>query len=783
MQFNYEGSFFRATDEMNTYEKHINAPYIRRCFDLANVESAKIIIGSTGFYDLWLNSRKITKGLLAPYISNPDDIVYFDEYDITSLINKGENCVGIILGNGMQNSVGGRVWDFDIARFRGVPSFAFELICTYADGSKKHFYADESWKCAPSPIIFDDERSGCFYDANLEQKGWSGVSFDDSRWCFVKKAENPRGEYRLCEADPIKVYEEKEPVRVYEGRLSKNFDNRENMRLDTQFKFNKLGEKGIVFDFGVNAAGTVRLKIKGEKGQKIFIQFCEQMTSKGEPSCENTGSFYPEGYGQTAYYVLKGDGEEIFEPAFCYYGFRYAVVFGLNEEQVKSETLTYLIASSSFGDRASCCCSSEMMNTLIKMAAVSDRANFYYFPTDCPHREKNGWTGDAAASAEHMLLTMKAEKSYTEWLRNICKAQNDAGALPGIIPTGGWGMAWGNGPAWDNVLTELCWQIYRFTGDLTPAKECRESIFRYLSYVSQRRREDGLIAIGLGDWLQPLRGAGDPVCPLYVTDSLMVMYIAEKSQKLFEALGLALHAAFAKGLYDSMREAIRKNLVDFDTMTVLPRCQTSQAASIYYGVFNEDEKERAYKVLVDIVNESDCHLDCGLLGIRTVFHILSDCGRGDMAFKMITREDFPSFGMMVKRGLTSIAESFISDEEWAKDRVDSLNHHFFCDYVSWFIQRVVGIRVNPHNDAPLHIDITPDFLEELDFAQANYETAAGEVYVKWERAEDGMITLTIKTPYEIEGDIILPDDYQTAICSVSKESGAMCRIFKLSKLK
>ncbi|MCR5150181.1 MAG: glycoside hydrolase family 78 protein [Clostridiales bacterium] len=758
MEYSYNGFFYKATDSMNTYEKHVNAPYIRKTYDLKNVKKAVLDVSGLGFYDLWFNEKKITKGLLAPYISNPDDIVYFDRYDITDLVKNGPNCIGIILGNGMQNAPGGRVWDFDIARFRNAPCFALVLKAEYEDGTTSEFTADESFKCAPSPIIFDDLRSGCFYDACQEIKGWNSAGFDDSNWAFVKKADMPRGEFRLCEADPIVIETELTPVQIREETLRDKLDNRRNMRLDTQFKFNKRGKKGILFDFGVNRAGIVRLKINGKKGQEIFIQLCEHEMPNGEISYANTGSFYPDGYGQTLYYICKGEENEIFEPAFTYSGFRYAMVFGLEKEQIIPETLTYLVASSHLEERGSFTCSDEIMNKLRDTARISDKANFFYFPTDCPHREKNGWTGDAASSAEHVLLTLTPEKSYREWLRNICAAQRADGALPGIVPTGGWGFEWGNGPAWDNVLTELCWQIYRLRGDLTPAKECADSMLRYLAYISKVRRADGLIAIGLGDWLQPFRGAGDPTAPLVVTDSIISMYIAKKSADLFEKLNLEYHHSFALALYSSLRQSIRDNLIDFATMTVFSRCQTAQAMCIYYGVFEPGEKKAASDVLVDIIHEGNDLIDTGLLGLRVMFHVLSDCGQGELAYKMITRQDTPSYASMLRYGLTSMPENFLSDEDWTNGDINSLNHHFFCDYVSWFIQRIAGVRVNPKGAGPDSFEISPDFISQLTFAQAHYDAPCGRVEVKWQK-EDGFITLSINCPEEATGNIVLPRGY------------------------
>ncbi|MCQ2484330.1 MAG: glycoside hydrolase family 78 protein [Clostridia bacterium] len=752
---NFPTKFFRATDTYNTYEKHVNAPYIRKTFDVSDVSKAEILISGLGFYDLWINGTKITKGLLAPYISNPDDIVYFDRYDIADLLTDGRNAIGIMLGNGMQNAHGGRVWDFDIARFRSVPCFALTLTVTDKNGNETVFNADESFLCHPSHIIFDDLRSGTFCDANLMLDGWNTADFDDSDWCHVKPAENPRGEYRICEADPIVITKELMPTEIKEVTLSDQFDNRENMRLDTQFKFTYRGQKGIMYDFGVNTAGIFRLKIKGSKGQKIFIQFCEHMKANGEPAYGNTGSFYPDGYGQTSYFVCSGN-EDVFEPPFTYIGYRYAVVFGLEKEQAVPETLTMLVANSDLKERASFECSDPVMNALRDMSRVSDLANFYYFPTDCPHREKNGWTGDAAVSAERVVMTLTPEKSYREWLRNICAAQAPDGRLPGIVPTGGWGFAWGNGPAWDNVMTELCWQMYRLRGDLTPAKECSENMLRYLSYISQVRRPDGLVAIGLGDWLQPGKEAGAPVCPLYVTDSVISMYIAEKSRELFAALGLEMHKNFADSLYNELRSAIRKNLIDFTTMTVLSRSQTAQAICIYYGVFDDCEKQAAGKVLVDLIHEADDHFDCGMIGIRTVFHVLSDLGEGELAYRMITRRDYPSYGMFIDYGYTSLPEDFLNPDEI--EHPNSLNHHFMGDIINWFMQRVTGIRPNPRRTSPCDFDITPDFISTLNHAKAHYDAPCGKVSVDWKR-ENGIITLNIECPDESTGFIKLPKNY------------------------
>lgn len=186
----FPSKFFKATGELNTYEKHVPAPYIRRRFSAPEFERGYITVTGLGFYDLFLNGKKITKGILAPYMSNPDDIVYYDRYDVTDILSE-DNVVGLILGNGVQNAPGGAVWAFECAKFRNSPCFAMSITYIGKDGSETVIDADGSFRTHPSPILFDDLRSGCIYDANLECRDWLSVYFDDSEWLPVMEAETP----------------------------------------------------------------------------------------------------------------------------------------------------------------------------------------------------------------------------------------------------------------------------------------------------------------------------------------------------------------------------------------------------------------------------------------------------------------------------------------------------------------------------------------------------------------------------------------------------------------
>lgn len=216
----FSEKFICAGYDYTIYTSHVPAPYFRKAFEIdGEVKKSVITLTGLGFYELYVNGQRLTKGILAPYISNPDDLVYYDEYDITECLVPGKNVLGIMLGNGMQNAPGGQIWDFDIAAFRGAPRTAFCVSTEYIDGRIDTFEADGSVKTAPSPVIFDDLRCGCYYDARLEIPGWSEPDFDDSAWKNALPAETPRGEKRLCEAEPIAPVREIKPVLIRKCRL------------------------------------------------------------------------------------------------------------------------------------------------------------------------------------------------------------------------------------------------------------------------------------------------------------------------------------------------------------------------------------------------------------------------------------------------------------------------------------------------------------------------------------------------------------------------------------
>lgn len=734
-------SFIKATEEYNTFEKAVPAPYIRKNFTCDEQTTAKITIAACGFYELYINSRRITKGFLAPYISNTDDYIYYDEYEVR--LDKGENVIGIILGNGFQNNPGGYIWDFDKAPFRSAPMVAVNLEYYNKSGNLMVISTDKTFKTHPSPIVSDDYRFGETYDANLEIPDWNKKGFDDSLWNEVIVTVPPKGEFKRCESESIIIETELKPIDIFKE------------------------DDGYVYDFGVSFAGVCRLCINGKKGQKVELQHAD-LLKDGRFHIDNNwfvGDFWDRDkkivHRDT--YICKGEKNETYMPTFTYHGFRYVKVTGITEEQATEDLLTYVVIHSDLKTRGGFSCSDETINKLQEITRRSDLSNFHYFPTDCPQREKNGWTADAALSCEQMTLNFSPEKSYHEWLYNIRKSQREEGSLPGIIPTAGWGFEWGNGPAWDCVLAYIPYYTYIYRGETEMIIESVEAFISYLKYLETKKDGKGLICFGLGDWCHAGIAIGaTPKAPLVVTDTIMSMDIANKIAFMFDVIGLKKQSEYAKEQYDFYRKAIRENLINYDTMTVLGDCQSSQAMGLYYNLFEPAERQLAFDELLNFVHKADDHIDVGVLGGRVLFHVLSEFGYTDLAYKMITRPDFPSYGNWLVRGATTLWENF--DPEF----VESPNHHFWGDISAWFIKSLAGINYNPTGSNLNEVMIKPHFATQLQNAEGYYDSSFGKIISSWKRNGE-KIVLNINAPQEINVTVKLSDGYAFEDGSVQKE--------------
>ena len=300
--------FVKATEVFNTFENNVPAYYFRREFIFDREENAKIKIAVCGIYEMFFNGDRITRGFLSPYFNNTDHYIYCDEYEIT--LRKGKNVIGILLGNGFHNNPGGHIWEFDGSPFRSAPMFALSV----TQGDAVIMQSDKNFKIAPSPILFDDYRFGEYYDSTKEIQGWCELGFDDSVWDNAIETLAPKGEIRVADVAPIVNECELIPVSI--ARVN----------------------DGYIYDFGQSNAGVCRLRIAGERGQRIVLRHADSLTEEGELNLAQIW-FKREHWERDRHivhrdvYVCKGEGVETYQPTFTYHGFRYVKVEGITEDQ------------------------------------------------------------------------------------------------------------------------------------------------------------------------------------------------------------------------------------------------------------------------------------------------------------------------------------------------------------------------------------------------------------------------------------------------------------------
>lgn len=306
------------------------------------------------------------------------------------------------------------------------------------------------------------------------------------------------------------------------------------------------------------------------------------------------------------------------------------------------------------------------------------------------------------------------------------------------------------------MLFTLPYYLYIYRHNRQVVADNAHAMIRYLDYLTTKIELDGLIHFGLGDWFQVWQEDGDGKCksPVELTNTVLSMDMCEKAAFLFGELGMTERQAFAHRLYTRLKKAGRERLIDQKTMTALGDCQTSQAVAIYYSLFNDEEKPAAFQHLLELVHKHNDHIDVGIIGGRVLFHVLSEFGHSDLAYHMITRPDYPSYGEWVKRGLTTLREDFYPEER------NSLNHHMWGDISNWFITKIAGIQYAPHR---VHgeTNICPSFIHQLDHAQAWHKAPEERIAVRWEHRNDS-IHLLIEVPNELHGLICLPSSYHFA---------------------
>ena len=674
------------------------APLFRKEFSLKQEPpSAKLYICGLGLYTATINGKPVSDEVLTPAVSKYDKTVYYDEYDVCHLLIGGLNCIGITLGNGWYNYPSGYTWDFDKASWRHHPKLIACLSVIHADGSEETVKTDTTWQAQAGPLVYNFTREGEDYDARLYMEGWDMPGFDASNWVRTFICRPPGGILKKSCCPPVKVITSHEAESI----------------------------TGNVYDFGKNISGWVNITFKGEAGSEIVIRYSERLDKNGQIDTAHINSFSKSGRGHSDKYILGGKGDsESWHPVFTYHGFRYAEITVTGAAQVlkaeAQEVRTDLPVIGSFE------CGDDMLNRIHAASVQATLSNFHGIPTDCPHREQNGWTGDALLSVDQSLMNFDIAGAYRKWLHDFKDVQRPSGQLPGIIPTSSWGYNWGSGPGWDSALILIPFSIYQYNGDCSIAAQMWENMELYMDYFDSMA--DGYLAeFGLGDWCAPDNAILPPVM---FTDTAYYYTDACAMAQLARVLGNGRQGHYT-GLAQNIRQAFRNKFIK-DGALIYQDSQTAIACAIYHGLLEENEITAAAAHLAGLVRERGNLIDCGIFGMKSIFSALSENGYAQTAYDFTVNPEYPSYAHWINSGMTTLCE------DW--EMRSSLNHHMFSEVDNWFYRYLAGIR--PGKPGFQTVDIIPCFIDTIGWVRASHRGI--EVY--WDSTK---LVLTTPVPARV----------------------------------
>ncbi|MFI2743515.1 glycoside hydrolase family 78 protein [Zhouia sp. PK063] len=710
---NWKGSWITDVDD----DQIKPAPYFRK--EISNtkkVTHASAYIVAAGYYELYLNGEKVGNHRLDPGYTRFDKRNLYVTYDVTKAFQQDNTAIGVLLGNGWYNHQSTAVWNFDKAGWRARPRFCLNIRVTYDDGTTETIVTDSSWKTHLSPVVFNSIYTGEHYDALKEIPGWNTSGFDASDWNKAITIAAPSQKITAQAMPPIRNIKEITPVSM-----------------------KKLSNKHYIFDLGRNIAGVTKLKVKGEKGTKLWVTHAEQLDSIGHLDLSNIIVHYRPHDTldpfQTDIYTLNGE-EEVLMPKFNYKGFQYVDIksstpIDLDTTMVKGEFMHTDVKA--VGKIHS---SNELINKIWAATNASYLSNFFGYPTDCPQREKNGWTGDAHINIETGLYNFDGITVYEKWMADHRDEQQPNGVLPSIMPTWGWGYDWGNGPDWTSTVAIIPWELYLFYGDDKALHDMYEPIKKYVNHITSIAHEDGLTDWGLGDWV-PVKSKTS----VEFTSSIYYYVDATILAKAAQHFGNTEDYTTYSKLANRIKEAINKKYLNTTTGIYGSGFQTELSAPLYWGVVPEAYKEKVAANLAKAVHEANNHIDVGLLGTRTILGALSENGYADVAYTLAAQDTFPSWGWWIKNGATTLYEN------WNIDATSDIsrNHIMFGTIGGWLYKGLGGIIPDEQQPGFKHIILKPHFVNGLNEFTASHNSVYGEIVSSWKR-EDGKVNYDVKIP-------------------------------------
>lgn len=681
------------------------APLFRKEFEVEEIGAARIFVQSPGFARYYINGKDITDDLFISATSDYTKILLYNEYDVTHLLTVGKNVIAVITGNGFLNESFETNWNYHIAAWRDAPKFLLRLCID----EKTAIVSDGSWKCSrdESHIIYNHLRSGEYWDMRKKNDAWLKVGYDDSDWqSAIEQEEYPTEALRPTTCQPIREVERIAPVSITETA------------------------RGYLADFGKTLSGYLDVSLCEERGREIRFYYAEDIDSEGAP--KHNKMDLPIYYKTSPFHINKmiaSGGEDRFKPMFSYHGFRYVLIEGLSRKP-RPEDLCACFIHQDVERRSDFESGNEILNFIYNAGIRSTYSNMFWCLTDCPTREKLGWTNDASASLEQVLINFDAIPLLQKWYEDIKVAMFDDGSLVGTIPSPDWAWGHGCGPVCDCFLFELPYRVYLYTANAEMLIEGIPFFERYVAFLEKKVSEGHEFI--LGDWMS----SDSTAVPKTMLSELYLM-------KAYDITALAHSVAKTNcDKWAARRDAWRRTLSE-RYIDVSGRCTVNAqtAVSMMIEMKIGDISPLADQ-LVSLIEGEGYRFRCGMVGIQYIFFALSRIGRGDLAYRIMT-ETTPGYRSWFEKGETTLWE------KWDGENHGSHNHHMLSGVIAWFYRNLLGI--SPSEDKPgfEEIELRPDFIKDIGYAKCSMSTARGRIDAEW-RYTDGGFAYTVRIPGDVK---------------------------------
>lgn len=717
-------------------DRRLPARWLRKEFEVAKgkqVRRATAYISGLGLSELYLNGKKAGDDVLSPALSEYTKRAYYVTHDVTSLVRSRVNGVGVVLGNGRYYAP--RVDSPTSTRTYGFPKVLMQLEVEYNDGTKDTVVTDGGWKLSSEgPILANCEYDGEEYDSRLEFGRWSEPGYDDHTWRAPQIVAAPGGKLAAQMMQPIRVKETLKPISVKEAK------------------------PGVfIYDMGQNLVGWCRIQVKGAAGTKVTLRHAETLRPDGTLYLDNI-----RGAKVTDVYTLKGQGMEVWEPRFTYHGFRFVEVTGWPGHP-SLRSIEGRVVHDDVVPAGEFSCANPLLNQILSNVVWGVKGNYRSIPTDCPQRdERQGWLGDRSAECRGETYLFDISTLYAKWTQDMADAQKDNGSVSDVCPP--YWPLYNDNVTWPSSTVIIPGTLLDQYGDVEVIRRHYPSMKLWMDHMAGFVADDVMPRDTYGDWCVPpenpkLIHSEDPMRKTHPTilGTAYFHYCLTLMQRYAALLNKPEDARQFGVLAERLKAGMNRKFLKADAGQYDNGSQTSCVLPLSFGLVPEGSRQAVFNRLVNkIVGETQSHVGTGLIGGQWLMRTLSDNGRVDLAYRLASNRDYPSWGYMVEKGATTIWELWNGDT--ADPAMNSGNHVMLVgDLVTWAYEYLAGIRPDASAPGFKRIVLKPYIVTGLDWVRASHRTIHGDITSEWRRTADGL-NWKVRIPANTTARVVVPAD-------------------------